>query len=111
GLVTRSQRATDGSAAPTPIGTFVELHAGSRAFESLAAADQWRPSLTGTAEPERLVGQRVSERYFRTLGVGPLVGRDFMESEDQTGGPRVAILADRLVQRRFAGDRSIVGRL
>jgi predicted permease len=109
-LVTLSERASDGSALPPTFGTFVELHARSRAFESLAAADQWRPSLTGTAEPERLVGQRVSGSYFHTLGVGPVVGRDFMESEDQTGGPRVAILSDRLVQRRFAGDRAIVGR-
>jgi putative ABC transport system permease protein len=109
-LVALSERASDGSALPPTFGTFVELHARSRSFESLAAADQWRPSLTGTGEPERLVGQRVSASYFRTLGVGPVVGRDFTESEDQSGGPRVAILSNRLVQRRFGGDQAIVGR-
>jgi putative ABC transport system permease protein len=109
-LVTLSERGSDGSAIPPTFGTFVELQARSRSFESVAASDPWRPSLTGAGEPERLVGQRVSASYFQTLGVGPVVGRDFMASEDETGGPRVAVLSDRLVQRRFGGDRGIVGR-
>ncbi len=109
-LVTIADRGTDGSAIAPTFGTYVELLARSRSFESLAAADRWQPSLTGTSEPERLVGQRVSATYFRTLGVMPTVGRDFTASEDQPNGPRVAVLSDRLVRRRFGGDRGIVGR-
>ncbi|HKN67400.1 MAG TPA: ABC transporter permease, partial [Gemmatimonadaceae bacterium] len=110
-LVTLADRGSDGAAVPPTFGTYTELLARSRSFEYLAAADRWQPSLTGTGEPERLVGQRVSATYFRTLGVGPIVGRDFTGSEDRPSGPRVAILSDRLVQRRFAGDRGIVGRM
>ena len=109
-LVTLADRGTDGSGIAPTFGTYVELLARSRSFESLAAADRWQPSLTGTGEPERLVGQRVSATYFRTLGVVPTVGRDFTTREDQPAGPRVVILSDRLVRRRFGGDRGIVGR-
>lgn len=109
-LVTLSDRADDGSPVAATFGTFSELQRRSRSFESLAASDSWRPSLTATTEPERLLGQRVSPAYFHTLGVSPAVGRDFAPEEGSVGGPRVAILSDRLLQRRFAGDRSIVGR-
>ena len=109
-LVTLADRANDGSDIAPTFGTYVELTARSRSFESLAAADRWQPSLTGTGEPERLVGQRVSASYFRTLGVTPNVGRDFTSDDDQPSGRRVVILSDRLVQRRFGADRGIVGR-
>ena len=109
-LVTVADRAQDGSPVPATYGTFAELRARSRSFQSLAAADRWQPSLTGTSEPERLVGQRVTAAYFSTLGVAPSAGRDFVASDDQSGAPNVAILSDRLLQRRFGGDRSIVGR-
>ena len=109
-LVTLADRGTDGSGLAPTFGTYLELSARSRSFESLAAADRWQPSLTGMGEPERLVGQRVTATYFRTLGVAPNVGRDFTASEDQPSGLRVAVLSDRLVQRRFGGDRGIVGR-
>jgi len=109
-LVVLAERGRDGSAIAPTFGSYVELLARSRSFESLAAADRWQPSLTGTGEPERLVGQRVSATYFRTLSVAPTVGRDFIATEDEPSGARVVILSDRLVQRRFAGDRGIVGR-
>lgn len=101
---------SDGSGVAPTFGTYVELVARSRSFESLAAADRWQPSLTGTGEPERLVGQRVSANYFRTLGVTPNVGRDFTANEDEPSGARVTVISDRLLQRRFGGDRAVVGR-
>ena len=109
-LVTLADRGSDGSGISPTFGTYVELRARSRSFESLAAADRWQPSLTGTGEPERLVGQRISATYLRTLGISPNVGRDFTVSDDEPAGPRVVILSDRLVRRRFGGDRGIVGR-
>jgi predicted permease len=109
-LVTLSDLRTDGSPNPSTFGTYAELRVRSRGFSALAVADKWLPSLTKTSEPERLVGQRVSASYFHTLGVAPAMGRDFLDADDQVGGPNVAIFSDRLVQRRFGGDQSIVGR-
>ena len=43
------------------------------------------------------------------LGVGPLLGRDFMESEEKPNGAAVAIIGEGLWKRRFASDRNIIG--
>lgn len=81
----------------------------SRSFESLAAMKAWQPALTGGTQPERLIGQRVSADYFRTLGVSPQAGRDLLASDDLYHGPNVVILSHNLWQRRFHGDPAILG--
>ena len=55
-------------------------------------------------------GRRRNRAYFQTLGVAPAVGRDFDAADDQPGAPRVAILSDGLVRRRFGAAGQIVGR-
>jgi putative ABC transport system permease protein len=91
-------------------GTYRELAARSRLFEGFAAFKPWQPTLIGSAQPERLDGQRVTAGYFRVLGVPPAIGRDFDAADDRRNGPNVVILADSLWRRRFHGDRAIVGR-
>jgi putative ABC transport system permease protein len=103
-------RGSDGSPVTVTFGTFRELLARARSFDSIAVWKTWQPTMTGAAEPERLDGQRVSAGYFRVLGVPPALGRDFDPADDRLGGPRVAILSDRLWRRRFAADPAIVGR-
>jgi len=80
-------------------------------FADLAAADPYHDfSLTGTGEPERLSGMRVTANYFGTLGVAPFLGRTFLASEEQPGNDRVVVLAHDLWQRRCASDPNIVGK-
>ncbi|MGH9833455.1 MAG: ABC transporter permease, partial [Blastocatellia bacterium] len=81
----------------------------SRSFESLAVMRSWQPTLTGATEPERLDGQRVSAGYFRTLRIAPVLGRDFLETDDQLNAPKVAIISDGLWRRRFNSDPAMVG--
>ncbi|HEV8211365.1 MAG TPA: ABC transporter permease [Vicinamibacterales bacterium] len=82
----------------------------SRSFEAVAVFKPWQPTVTGDDQPERFEGQRVSAGYFRSLGVAPMVGRDFEPSDDRFHGPNVVILSDGLWRRRFAADPAIVGR-
>jgi putative ABC transport system permease protein len=67
-------------------------------------------NLTGAGEPERLQGQRVSAEFFSTLGVQPLVGRDFLAEEDRAGATPAVILSYGLWQRRFGNDPGVVGK-
>jgi putative ABC transport system permease protein len=100
----------DGSLLDVTFHTHRELLERSRSFEAMAVMKPWRPTITSADQPERLDGQRVSAGYIHALGVSPVLGRDFDASDDRLNGPRVAILSDAFWQRRFGGDRTIVGR-
>lgn len=54
-------------------------------------------------------GARVSAGFFRTLGVTPVLGRDFHDGEDAPGAPRVVMLSYAAWQRRFGGGPEVVG--
>ena len=54
---------------------------------------------------------RVSDGYFRTMGVIPALGRGFSPEEDRPNGPRTAVLSDGLWKRVFDRDPNIVGRV
>ena len=90
-------------------GTFHGLAERSQSFTAMAVMKPWQPTIVATARPERLEGQRVSADYFRTLGISPLLGRDFNASDDRFHGPNLVILSERLWRQRFAGDNAIVG--
>ena len=80
-------------------------------FEQLTALT-WRD--TSLAEPgqpaERLLSIRATGNYFALFGVPPLLGRAFTDADDRPGAPPVVVLSYGFWQRRFAGDRRIVGR-
>jgi putative ABC transport system permease protein len=79
-------------------------------FDGLAATQFDSYNLTGGDEPERLQGRNVSYNFFDVLGVVPSVGRSFLPEEDRAGAPRVAVISHGLWQRRFGGDRKVVGK-
>jgi putative ABC transport system permease protein len=91
-------------------GMFRRLAAQTRVFESIAALKTWQPTMTGTGQPERLDGQRVSASYFHALGISPVLGKDFDLADDRLHGPKVVILSDALWRRRFAGDSTVIGK-
>jgi len=99
----------DGSHNQGTFGMYRGLAERTRTFDAIAALKPWRPTMAGAGQPEKLDGQRVSASYFQVLGVSPIAGRDFQSSDDRLNGPNVVILSDRLWQRRFGGDRAIIG--
>jgi putative ABC transport system permease protein len=60
--------------------------------------------------PVRVACASVASTFLPTFGIQPVLGRNFTSEEDRPNEPRVALLAYRLWQDRFGGDRSIVGR-
>src|SRR5918999_1255058 len=90
---------------------FVDVKTRSTSFADVGAF-MWGRSLTfsdGT-EPERVFGSSVSWNLFPMIGARPLLGRSFRADEDRPGAPGVVILSHELWQRRYAGDRSVLGR-
>jgi predicted permease len=54
-------------------------------------------------------GARVSSGFFRTLGIAPVIGRDFHAGEDSPGAPRTAILSYAAWQKWFGGKKDVLG--
>lgn len=100
----------DGARSEVTFHTYREIAERNRSFGELAIFEGWQTTMTGPAEPERIDGLSVSAEYFRVLGVRPALGRDFEPSDNAYHGPKVTILSYGLWQRRFGGDRAIIGR-
>ena len=109
-IVTLADYTGTGGSMPATLGSYVELNSRSRSFDVLAAADGWQPSLLGSGDPERLVAQRVTPSYFDVFSAIPLTGRAFRADDGRPGDACVVIVAEAFVERRFAGDRAMVGR-
>ena len=58
---------------------------------------------------EPIPAARVSDGFFRTLGVAPILGRDFRPGEDRPGQPKIAILSYGTWMTRFGGRRDLIG--
>lgn len=78
-------------------------------FDALGAYRTNGFALTGSGEPESVTAITVSSSLFRVLGVDALVGRTFTD-EEETRRDRVVVLRHEFWQRRFGGDRSLVGK-
>jgi putative ABC transport system permease protein len=57
------------------------------------------------------VAPRVTPNLFSMLGARPLLGRTFIDSEGQAGGPQVALLSEGLWRNSFHADPNIVGQM
>ncbi len=61
---------------------------------------------TGT---EPVPGERVSAGFFSTLGILPVLGRDFLPGEDAAGASPTVLLSYGTWQKRFGGRADVVG--
>ncbi|HYC51436.1 MAG TPA: ADOP family duplicated permease [Gemmatimonadaceae bacterium] len=109
-IVAVYERDRDGSASRVGYATYKDLRSRARSLQHSAAFGDWQPTIFGSNDGERVQGQRVSWEYFRTLGVRPLLGRDFTEADDTPATNNVVILSHALFTRRYGADPAIVGR-
>src|SRR5438067_7277399 len=81
-------------------------------FEHLAATHKESRNLSGIPgrDPERVSCASVTRNFFKIIGLPPQIGRTFSEDEDKVGAPPVVIISDRVWQRAFNRDPSVIGR-
>jgi predicted permease len=84
---------------------FRDWQAGTSTFESMAAFRSGSYSLGGNPGPEQVSGIEATPGLLETLGVHPLVGRSYHPGEED-----VVVIGHALWQRRYGGDRHILGR-
>jgi putative ABC transport system permease protein len=90
---------------------FLDYRERNHAFQGLGtmAISPMGVTVTGGSTPTRLQASRVSAALMTTLGIGPILGRDFTRSDETAGSPAV-IVSHRLWQERFGGAGGVLGR-
>lgn len=89
---------------------FLDWQALNKSFSSLDIFTGSGYLLRTAKGAEPVNGERVSGGFFRTLGVQPILGRDFNPGEDHPGGPNVALLSYGAWLNRFGAQPDVVGR-
>src|SRR5438270_11309138 len=81
-------------------------------FEHLAATHKESRNLSGVPgrDPERVSCASVTRNFFNIVGINAEIGRTFSEDEDKVGAPPVVVISDRVWQRAFNRDPSVIGR-
>src|SRR5215813_2057753 len=110
-LVILRERVSVGGGFSPSYPNFVDWRAQNTVFDAISAVRQNESfNLTGAGEPERAPGRLVSAEFFSTLGIEPLLGRDFLAEEDSPGATPAAILSYGFWRRRFGNDPGIIGK-
>ena len=88
---------------------YVDWKRMNKVFQSLDAyqGNGYLLKTTNGVEPVRAI--RVTDGFFRTLGVRPILGRDFYQGEDLPSGPRSTMLSYTTWQHRFGGRSNVIG--
>jgi predicted permease len=81
-----------------------------RTFQSLGIWNTGKANVTGLARPEEVNVGYVSDGVQQTFGVPPLAGRALTAEDQVPNGPRSVVLSYGYWQRRFGGDRAVIGR-
>ncbi len=82
-----------------------------RAFAAMSEYHSMWFILLGRPEPERVQTAVVSDNFFDTLGVKPLLGRTFLPGEEMPGAAPVLVLSYDFWKKSFAGDPNVVGKV
>lgn len=93
---------------PAPA-NYVDWRAQNQVFTDMAALRYETASLTGDQAPEQALGGTVTANFFDVLQVQPFLGRPWTHEEDAARSKSV-VISYNLWQRRFSGDRKIIGR-
>jgi predicted permease len=88
---------------------YLDFKKGNKVFSSLNAWGYSRYLWKGPTGVESAQGARVASGFFRTLGVSPVLGRDFTEADDTPAAPHTVLLSYDVWQRRFGGRREVLG--
>ena len=93
-----------------PLQTFTRFREQQGVLSDVFAFGTVGMNLNADGQAEVVQGQAVSGNYYAALGVPAFLGRTINDSDDNAAATPVAVLSHRYWQRRFAGDRGVVGR-
>jgi macrolide transport system ATP-binding/permease protein len=80
-------------------------------FSSMDVYTAGRVELNTPSGTESVHSLRVSSGFFSTLGIRPILGRDFLPDEDAPGASPVVLLRYSAWQNRFGGRADVLGQV
>ncbi len=90
---------------------FEEIRPVQQSFERLAAyLSGSTVNMTVDGRPQRYTGAYITEEFLPSLGVVPILGRDFTAADNTAGAAKVALIGYGIWQRDFGGTPEIVGK-
>jgi predicted permease len=91
---------------------YEEMRREQRSFEKIAGyINGSTVNMTIDGTPQRFTGAYVTPDFFRVLGVGPILGRDFIETDNKPGAEKVALISHELWQNNFGSAPTVMGKV
>jgi putative ABC transport system permease protein len=104
------KRTIEGTENPVSAADFLDWRKLNQSFSSIAAYTPVDISLIANGTPVQLSAGVVSSGFFDVFGVRPALGRTFQPGDEVVGQHRVAVISNRIWQRHFGGETSVIGR-
>ena len=109
-LVAINERNAGQRNAPISYLNFLDWQRATQTLSSIAIYRHEDFNMTGLSQAQRVNGYMISSDFFSTLGIHPLLGRDFNPGDDHLGAAPVALLSDGFWHRTFGGSPAILGK-
>ena len=108
-LMSVNESSVEKSRWPLSYSDYLDWQRLNKSFSSLDVYGGLGYILHTSSGAEPVQAERVSGGFFQTLGVRPMLGRDFYAGEDRPGGPNVVLLSYGTWLHRFSARRELVG--
>jgi putative ABC transport system permease protein len=106
-LIALSTTSSTGESDILSIPEFQDYKTQLRSVEDLAAFQTQSVNVTGSERPDRVRGAFVSANFFKVFNLAPTIGRTFVDGEDQQGGPKVAVVNEKMWRERLNSDPNL----
>src|SRR5438445_7616127 len=90
---------------------YMDWAAQNHVFEHMGALQAASFVLTGHGDAELVPGSYVSEVFFPTLRVTPIMGRGLLPADDQPAATPVVLVSYQFWQQRLGGDPQVLSRM
>jgi len=104
-LMSVNEGSAESSRWPLSYSNYLDWQRLNKSFSSLDVYAAKGYLLRTSSGQEPILAERVSGSLFQTLGIRPILGRDFLAGEDRFDGPNVALLSYGTWLHRFGARR------
>ncbi len=88
---------------------YLDWQSANHVFDQMAVYSGGQFTITGSGEPQAVVGASVSPEFFSVLRSKPIIGRTFTSQEGGADGAKLVVISESLWKTNFGADSHILG--